>query len=127
MVIKELLHSSVLVDYSGKGYFLTGHSGKGHILKQTQCKGGSNFKCRSHCLGYVQQSFDHASVHCLPGSALPGRVSAYTKLRFCHDVAHFCLQKMTEESFLSILLYFFYCYMTYFPCIVGAQMESFCG
>ena len=24
MVIKELLHSSVLVDYSGKGYFLTG-------------------------------------------------------------------------------------------------------
>ena len=40
MVIKELLHSSVLVDYSGKGYFLTGHSGKGHILKPHSEKGG---------------------------------------------------------------------------------------
>ena len=34
------------------------------------------------------------------------RVSAYTRLRFCHDVAHYLFTKMTEESFLSILLYF---------------------
>ena len=39
---------SVLTDYSAKGYFLTGQSRQGCILRE---HGGS--KCRAHCIGGV--------------------------------------------------------------------------
>ena len=96
-------------------------------------KVGSNFKCRSHCLGYVQQSFDHASVHCLPGSAPPpGHAAQVLNYKQIHVVTkNFCKGRyidimymfMTFVNFLAVVLVTF-TVLYELPCIKSNNVVS---